>query len=82
MRIGDILRPMGQGVVTGASCDTVGQAVAVLVEGSIAGVVGGDDAQVAGILTERDILRLTASVAGQLGTLLVGEVMSRPAVTN
>ncbi len=81
MRIGDILRRKGREVVTVVSSDTVAHAIAVLVEHSIGGVVVVDDAQVTGILTERDILRLAASVPEQLGTLLVGEVMTRDVIT-
>jgi CBS domain-containing protein len=81
MKIREILHRKGHTVVTITESDTVLDAVQVLVEHNIGGlVVMGDDRPV-GIITERDVLRLTARSPGELGAILVGNVMTRDMIT-
>ena len=76
MKIRDILRFKGHDVVTASKDDSVLQAVRVLVDHNIGGVVVVDGREIIGILTERDILRLVASQPDDLQALEVGQVMT------
>jgi len=80
MKIRDILRHKGRDVVTASKGDSVLHAVRVLVDHNIGGVVVMDGKEVAGILTERDILRLVASKPDELRALEVGQVMTRDVI--
>lgn len=80
MRICDILRRKGLEVVTIAPDRTILEAVQVLVEHNIGAVVVVDGPSPIGILSERDILRLTARAAS-LATLRVREAMTTDLVT-
>lgn len=60
MKVREILAHKGSDVVTVSPDDTVPRAVEVLVEHDIGSVVVMEGDQVLGILTERDVLRLTA----------------------
>jgi len=80
MRICDILRRKGLEVVTIAPDRTVLEAVQILVEHNIGAVVVVDGSSPIGILSERDVLRLTARAAA-LNTLLVREAMTTDLVT-
>lgn len=80
MRICDILRRKGLEVVTIAPDRTVLEAVQILVEHNIGAVVVVDGPSPIGILSERDVLRLTARAAA-LSTLLVREAMTTDLVT-
>ena len=77
MNIQEILRYKGHDVVTATESQTVLEAVRVLVEHNIGGVVGMADYRVTGILTERDILRLTAGRPGDLDSIEVRDAMTR-----
>ncbi len=78
MKIRDILSRKGRDVVTASAGDSVLQVVRVLVEHNIGGVVVVDrGGEVVGVLTERDVLRLTATNPGMLQDLEVGQVMTR-----
>ena len=77
MKIRDILRHKGHDVVTASTGDSILQAVRVLVDHNIGGVVVVEGGEVIGILTERDILRLVASKPDELQALEVGQVMTR-----
>ena len=77
MKIRDILRHKGHDVVTASTGDSILQAVRVLVNHNIGGVVVVEGGEVIGILTERDILRLVASKPDELQALEVGQVMTR-----
>ncbi|MEJ2207094.1 MAG: CBS domain-containing protein [Gemmatimonadota bacterium] len=79
MRICDILRRKGFEVVTIAPDRTVLDAVQTLVEHNIGAVVVVDGSGLAGILSERDVLRLTAQ-STDLSTLRVGDVMTSDVV--
>ncbi len=80
MKIRDILRHKGHDVVTASTDDSVLQAVRVLVDHNIGGVVVVDGGEVIGILTERDILRLVARKPDELQALEVGQVMTRDVI--
>jgi CBS domain-containing protein len=79
--IADILRHKGRGVVTITQDRSVLDAVRVLVENNIGGLIVIDGDRPIGILTERDVLRLTARSAGQLESFTIGSVMTRDLVT-
>ena len=81
MKIRDILRHKGPDVVTVSRAQTIMDAVRVLVERNIGGVVVVDGEQVVGILTERDVLRLTAEGPERLTTVTVETAMTRDVIT-
>lgn len=81
MNIEAILGSKGRDVVTVAASDTVLDAVRLLVERNIGSVVVMEGRDPAGIFTERDILRLTARRAHELGSIPVGEAMTRDVIT-
>jgi CBS domain-containing protein len=81
MKIEDILRSKGRDVVTITESQTVLAAAQVLVDRNIGGLVVMEGQRPTGIVTERDILRLTASSPGELGSILVGAVMTRDMIT-
>lgn len=81
MEIREILRRKGHEVVTTSGAESVIDAVRLLVEHNIGGVVVVDGERVTGILTERDILRLTARVPGELETLSVESAMTTDVIT-
>ena len=75
MRISDILRRKGSEVVTVSPDRTVLDAVRILVEHNIGAVVVVAEESPAGILSERDVLRLAARTT-DLSALLVGDAMT------
>lgn len=81
MKIDEILRTKGREVVTITASKSVLDAVRVLVGRNIGSLVVTDGPQPIGILTERDILRLTARVPGELASIEVGSAMTRDMVT-
>ena len=81
MKIEDILRDKGHDVVTITKEKSVLDAARALVEHNIGGLVVTEGGRPAGILTERDILRLTASSADELGSIRVGAVMTTELIT-
>ena len=81
MRIEEILRSKGHDVVTITESKSVLDAARVLVDHNIGGLVVMDGERPTGILTERDILRLTARNPGELGSIQVGSVMTRELIT-
>ena len=81
MKIEDILRNKGHDVVTITESQTVLDAARVLVDHNIGGLVVTEGERPTGILTERDILRLTARTPGELGSIQVGTVMTRELIT-
>jgi CBS domain-containing protein len=76
MRIKDVLRSKGHGVVTVTPGQTVLEAMRVLVQHGIGAVVVKAGEEVVGILSERDVLRLGARDPSLLSTSLVGEAMT------
>ncbi len=81
MKIEEILRNKGHDVVTITESQSVLDAVQVLVDHNIGGLVVTEGAHPTGILTERDILRVTARTPGELGSIQVGTVMTRELIT-
>ena len=81
MKIEEILRDKGHDVVTIAESQTVLDAARVLVDHNIGGLVVTEGERPTGILTERDILRLTARTPGELGSIRVGTAMTRDLIT-
>jgi len=77
----DILRRKAPGVVTITQDRSVLEAVSRLVEHNIGGLVVVSGDRPIGILTERDILRLSARAPNQLQSFTVGAVMTRDLVT-
>jgi len=82
MDVNTILRNKGRSVAMIHSAATIERAVALLrVRGIGALVVSDDGESVDGIVSERDIVDALALYGGELLSLRVGEVMTRPAVT-
>ena len=81
MKIEEILRDKGHEVVTITESRSVLDAARVLVEHNIGGLVVTEGERVKGILTERDLLRLTAGSPGELGSIQVGAAMTRKMIT-
>lgn len=81
MTLQEILDRKGHEVVTITPDRTVSQAVDLLVEKNIGGVVVMEEGSPVGILTERDVLRLTATAPGTLDHVTVAAAMSKPLVT-
>ena len=81
MKIEEILRNKGHDVVTISESQSVLDAAQVLVEQNIGGLVVTEGERPIGILTERDILRLTARSPGELGSIQVGTAMTRELIT-
>lgn len=81
MRIRDILRRKGGDVVTIGPDRSVLEAVRLLVERNIGSLVVVADDVVRGIITERDVLRLTARRPDDFGDLSVEDVMTRDILT-
>ncbi len=81
MKIEEILRSKGHDVVTITESRTVLEAAQALVEHNIGGLVVTEGTHPTGILTERDILRLTARTPDALDSIQVGTVMTRDLIT-
>lgn len=81
MRIRDILQTKGPEVVTVAPDRTVLDAMRLLVDRNIGSLLVLRDGRLLGILTERDILRLTSSRPDDFGKLPVSEVMTADVLT-
>ncbi len=81
MKLEEILRNKGHHVETITESQTVLDAVKVLVDRNIGGLVVMEGQRPTGILTERDVLRLTARAPGELGSIRVGSVMTREMIT-
>ncbi len=81
MTIEEILQTKGRDVVTIAESHSVLEAVRLLVDRNIGGLVVMEGQRPAGIFTERDVLHLTARSPGELGSVTVGSVMTRELIT-
>lgn len=82
MRISDILRSKGSDVVTVSPDRTVLDVVQTLVDHRIGAVVVMEGGRPVGIVSERDILNLTARGPEQLAGTRARSVMSRDLVTS
>ncbi len=81
MKIEEILRNKGHDVITITESRSVLDAAQALVDHNIGGLVVTEGERPTGILTERDILRLTARNPGELDAIQVGTVMTRDLIT-
>ncbi len=81
MKMEEILRKKGHDVVTITESQSVLDAAQLLVDHNIGGLVVTEGEHPTGILTERDILRLTAQSPGELASIQVGAVMTRELIT-
>ena len=81
MKIEEILRDKGHDVVTITEARSVLAAAQALVDHNIGGLVVTEGDRLTGILTERDILRVTAQSPGKLDSIQVGTVMTRDLIT-
>lgn len=81
MKIDEILRNKGGDVVTIAPQKTVLEAARVLVDHNIGSLVVVEGRRPVGIITERDLLRLTALAPEDMGTLPVADTMTRDMIT-
>ncbi len=76
--VGEVLAAKGSAVVTTTPDVTVLEAVRSMVDQGVGCVVVvGPDGRIAGIMTERDVLRAVARQLEGLGTALVGALMTR-----
>jgi len=76
MRIHEILQQKGHHVLTITEDRTVLEAARILADHNVGSLVVDRAGEVAGIITERDILRLTASAPGELHRMRVGDNMT------
>ena len=81
MKIRDILTDKGTDVVTIQPDVTVHAAIQLLVEHNIGAVVVLDGSDLAGILSERDVLRLSAADPAEVTGRSVRDVMTAEVVT-
>jgi CBS domain-containing protein len=80
MKIDEILRQKGHHVLTITEERSVLAAAKMLTEHNVGSLVVARAGEVVGIITERDILRLTASAPGKLHRMPVGDNMTRDPV--
>jgi CBS domain-containing protein len=82
MKLLDVLNMKGRDVITASPEDTVLDAVRTLVSNKVGALVVVDDAgKLVGIITERDILRLSGTECGNFAKMLLREHMTRDLVT-
>lgn len=81
MKIREILRDKGHDVLTIRPDRTVLEAVRTLVDRNVGSLMVTENERTVGIITERDILRLTARAPGGLDQVPVGEIMTTDLVT-
>ena len=80
MKVREILAIKGEHVHTIGPDRTVLDAVALLVEHGIGALLVRDAGGVAGIISERDVLRVSRERSGELGAIRIGDVMTRDLV--
>lgn len=76
MKIREVLAWKGHEVLTATPGQTVADVVGILVNRDIGSLVVLDDGEVVGIITERDVLRLSHQRPRELGQVHVREVMT------
>ena len=82
MTVAAILAGKGRDVLTTTADKTVGEAVKVLAERRIGALVVVEGARrIAGIISERDIVRAIAATAGEALTQPIASIMTRTVVT-
>jgi CBS domain-containing protein len=77
----DLLASKGGEVIAVHPTDTVLRAASLMNERNIGGVVVLEDGQLAGIFTERDVLRRVVALGLDAATTRVADVMTSPVVT-
>lgn len=82
MRISDVLRSKGSNVITIGPDQTVLDVVRTLVRHNIGATVVVEDGRPVGIVSERDILKLTARGPDTLASIQVRALMTRDLVTS
>lgn len=82
MRISDVLRSKGSNVITIGPDQTVLDVVRTLVRHNIGATVVVEDGRPVGIVSERDILQLTARGPDALATTQARSLMTREIVTS
>jgi CBS domain-containing protein len=81
MKISDILRHKGASVVTIAPAEAVTDLLSKLVEHRIGALVVVDDGGVAGIVSERDVVRQLAELGADLLSATVADIMTSDVLT-
>ncbi|MEO5867647.1 MAG: CBS domain-containing protein [Sphingomonas sp.] len=81
MTIGAILSGKGRGVISVTVHQSVGDAVAMLAEHRIGALLVMDETNVAGIFSERDVIRGAAEQGPAVLDRKVGDIMTAPAIT-
>ena len=81
VKIEEILSSKGHEVVTITESRSMLDAAQALVDHNIGALVVTEGKRLIGIVTERDILRLTAQSPGELDTIQVGSAMTRDLIT-
>ena len=81
MRIREILEAKGNSVHCISAESSLAEVVDQLVQCNCGSLVVSDDGEMKGIITERDILRVTAARANSLAELKVTDHMSSPVIT-
>jgi CBS domain-containing protein len=79
--LGDLLATKGSGVIAVQPADTVLQAANLMNDRNIGGVLVLDGDRLAGIFTERDVLRRVVAQGLDPATTTVAEVMTTPVIT-
>jgi CBS domain-containing protein len=79
--LGDLLATKGHEVIAVQPSDTVLQAANLMNDRNIGGVVVLDGDRLAGIFTERDVLRRVVAQALDPSDITVAEVMTTPVIT-
>lgn len=80
MKVSDILQAKGSVVTTISPDRTISEAIRLLMQHRIGALVVVDESEIEGILSERDVLRLTDEDPGQLSTMRVRDAMTRDLV--
>ena len=82
MFVADILKTKGGDIVSTSPGETIGATAALLKQHRIGAVlVLSEDGGVAGVISERDIVRALAEPGGKLDDLRVGDIMTRDVIT-
>jgi CBS domain-containing protein len=82
MVIADLLRHKGSSVVTVGPDESVAQLARLLAEHRIGGVVVVDDAGIAGIVSERDVVRALDREGADVLTRSVAEIMTTEVISS
>ncbi|HML30734.1 MAG TPA: CBS domain-containing protein [Hyphomicrobium sp.] len=81
MIIGQILKSKGRGVMTAAPGDTIQEITLRLASRKIGAIVILDDGKVAGIISERDVIRLIAEHGAKALSMTASDGMTRNVIS-